>query len=34
LVSAEFADRRRSIRVDSDASRFEGPALDPKLPWA
>ena len=33
LVIAAFADRRRAIRVDSDASRFAGPALHPKLPW-
>lgn len=34
LVGAAFADRRRAIRVDSDGTRFTGPVLNPKLPWA
>jgi hypothetical protein len=34
LVIAAVADRRRSIEVDSDGSRFAAPALNPKLPWA
>lgn len=34
LVLAAVADRRRSIAVDADASRFAPPALNPKLPWA
>lgn len=34
LVVAAIADRRRSISVDSDGSRFEPRALNPKLPWA
>ncbi|GAC1382742.1 MAG: hypothetical protein NVSMB48_14210 [Marmoricola sp.] len=33
LVLAEVADRRRSIRVDADQSRFAAAALHPKLPW-
>jgi len=34
LVLAAVADRRRAIRVVSDASRFAAPALNPPLPWA
>lgn len=34
LVIAAVADRRRSIAVESDASRFAAPALNPKLPWS
>jgi len=33
-VLAAFGDRRRSIEVDGDGSRFAPPVLDPKLPWA
>ncbi|MCZ4500168.1 MAG: hypothetical protein JWQ74_2723 [Marmoricola sp.] len=33
-VLAAFADRRRSIEVDGDGSRFAPAVLDPKLPWA
>ncbi|MET3960823.1 hypothetical protein ABIE44_000757 [Marmoricola sp. OAE513] len=33
LVAAEVADRRRALRVVADASRFAGPAVDPRLPW-
>lgn len=34
LVLAAFADRRRAIKLDSDASRFAAPVLHPRLPWA
>jgi hypothetical protein len=33
LVVAEFVDRRRSITIGSDASRFAAPTRNPKLPW-
>jgi hypothetical protein len=32
LVVAEFADRRRSIEVDHDPSRFNAPRPRPLLP--
>lgn len=31
-VLAEIADRRRSIKVDNDPSRFAAPALNPNCP--
>jgi hypothetical protein len=34
LVIAALADRRRSIEVDSDPTRFEPPAPGAALPWA
>lgn len=33
LVLAAVADRRRSIEVGADTSRFASAALNPKLPW-
>jgi hypothetical protein len=34
MVAAAVVDRRRSITVDSDASRFAPQAVDAPLPWS